>query len=125
MSRYKAPITANKHIEKRLGKIESVKFGFVGYQDAQFGLSVSLMSDSIGCGDTVGGGWAYGLIDPDELTKWTEADRTFSMAAMCKTLCEILKDAGVDDVSKLKGKPVEFTFASNTLMSWRILTEVL
>lgn len=125
MTRYKAEIITDKHTEKRLGKINSVTFGFIGCQDAQFGLSVDLISDCIGCGDTVVGGWAYGIIDPDKYSRWTDVDRTKSMAEMCKTLCEMLKDAGVDDISKLNGKPVEFTSASNTLMSWRILTEVL
>jgi hypothetical protein len=38
---------------------------------------------------------------------------------------KLLKEAKVDSVDKLKGKPVEVTFEGNTLKSWRILTEVL
>jgi hypothetical protein len=37
----------------------------------------------------------------------------------------LLKDAKVNSVDQLKGKPVEVTFDGNMLKSWRILTEVL
>jgi hypothetical protein len=37
----------------------------------------------------------------------------------------LLKEAKVNSVDMLKGKPVEVTFDGNTLKSWRILTEVL
>jgi hypothetical protein len=36
-----------------------------------------------------------------------------------------LKDAKVNSVDELKGKPVEVTFDGNMLKEWRILTEVL
>ena len=36
-----------------------------------------------------------------------------------------LDDAGVTDVYKLKGKPVECVFEGVNLKSWRILKEVL
>lgn len=35
-------------MEKRIGKIQKIKFGFGGYQDAQFGVSVTLSSDLLG-----------------------------------------------------------------------------
>jgi hypothetical protein len=38
---------------------------------------------------------------------------------------KLLRDAKVDSVEKLKGKPIEATFDGNTLKEWRILTEVL
>jgi hypothetical protein len=40
-------------------------------------------------------------------------------------ISSLLKDAKVDSVDKLKGKPVEVTLDGNQLKSWRILTEVL
>jgi hypothetical protein len=38
---------------------------------------------------------------------------------------KLLKQAKVDSVERLKGKPVEVTFDGNRLEEWRILTEVL
>jgi hypothetical protein len=38
---------------------------------------------------------------------------------------KLLKDAKVNSVDELKGKPVEVTFDGNMLKEWRILTEVL
>jgi hypothetical protein len=38
---------------------------------------------------------------------------------------KLLKEAKVDSVEKLKGKPIEATFDGNMLKEWRILTEVL
>jgi hypothetical protein len=40
-------------------------------------------------------------------------------------LSKLLKEAKVDSVDQLKGKPVEVTFDGNLLSEWRILTEVL
>lgn len=113
---------------KSLGKIESVKFGFCGYQDAMFGLQVTLSFShgNMGSGDSITGGWAYGVVDPDEHSKWTEEERTQSMADMCKVVCQIMNDAQVADVNDLVGKPVEVTTKDfNEFESWRILTEVL
>ena len=115
-----------KGLEKYLGKIERVNFGINGYQDCMFGLSVSLSFNNSGVCDDIMGGWAYGVIDPDEHTKWTEETRTLQMAEMCKTVCEIMNDAKVKDIQSLKGKPVEVTMENfNEIKSWRILTEVL
>ena len=40
-------------------------------------------------------------------------------------ISKLLQIAKVKEIIKLKGKPVEIEFESNTLKSWRILTEVL
>ncbi len=40
-------------------------------------------------------------------------------------IIELLNQAKVDDVSKLKGKPVEIELDGNLLKSWRLLTEVI
>jgi hypothetical protein len=39
-------------------------------------------------------------------------------------ISKLLSDAKVDDVMKLKGKPIEVTVEGNCVESWRILTEV-
>ena len=94
--------------EKELGKITSASFGFGGYQDAMFGLSLSFQLQGSGCGDFISGGWAYGLIDPDSKhCKWSEADRSKQMAAMSKIVCQILSDAKVSKIDSLVGKPIE------------------
>lgn len=112
--------------DRKLGKITDVKFGNGGYQDAQFGLTLTLESKSgTGCGVFVCGGWNYSHIKHDSYCKWTEEDRTNGMAEMCREICRILHDAKVDTVDKLLGKPVEFATESFTLKSWRILEEVL
>jgi hypothetical protein len=41
------------------------------------------------------------------------------------TVVKLLDDARVEDVAKLKGKPVEVTFNNGWLKDWRILTEVI
>ena len=112
-------------MEKQLGKITNVRFGRGGYQDVQFGLSLTFEGKSWGCGTIITGGWAYGHLSPDKHTKWTEEDRTKSMAEMCQKIDKVLGDAGVDDVAKLKNMPVEVTFDGNTMKDWRILKEVL
>lgn len=112
--------------EKELGKISLVSIGMGGYQDAMFGLSLSFALKGSGCGDFVSGGWAYGVVDPDSpYCKWDESDREKSMAQMCKTVCQILRDAKVDKVSDLKGKPIEIARDGYEVKSWRILEEVL
>lgn len=113
--------------EKELGKISSVSFGIGGYQDAMFGLTLSFDLKGSGFCDFVSGGWAYGVIDPDSPhCKWNESDREKSMARMCKIVCQILKDAKVDNISDLKGKPIEIAREGwNDIKSWRILEEVL
>jgi hypothetical protein len=40
-------------------------------------------------------------------------------------LLGIMKDANVSRMQDLVGKPVEVVFDSNSLKSWRILTEVI
>jgi len=111
-------------MEKKLGKIESVRFGHGGYQDACIGLSVTLGNGSWGVGDFKGA-WDPEMIKRTEHTKWTEEDRTNNIGETVRFLSKLLKDAKVDSVDKLKGIPVEVTFDGNLLKEWRVLTEVL
>lgn len=111
--------------QKQIGKIQSIRFGQGGYQDAMIGLSVSLGSDkdAWGVGD-FRGTWDLG-IKVDESTKWTEKDRDMQFAETMRFVSELLTKAKVGDVSRLVGTPVEVTFENNKLKSWRVLEEAI
>lgn len=109
-------------METRLGKLSKVKFGFGGYQDSQVGLSVTIDMVGSGVQDFIGGGWSF---PPDKYCKWTIQDQTNAYGGTLRKVTKLMKEAKVDDVSKLEGKPVEVTLDGNLLQSWRILTEVL
>ena len=105
----------------RLGRIESVRYGFGGYQDAMFGFTFEL------------GGKGWGVIDfkghwsfpPDPRAAWTEAERRDGFADKTLWIIKTMQEAGVRDFASLKGIPIEARFEGNTLKSWRILTEVI
>ena len=111
-------------MEKRLGKIEEVHFGLGGYQGAMLGLHVTLGDGGWGVGDSKAN-WDSEQIKWTEHTKWSEEDRDGWYSEIMRYVSTLLKDAKVNSVDMLKGKPVEVTFDGNTLKSWRILTEVL
>jgi hypothetical protein len=111
-------------MEKRLGKIESVSFGLGKYQGAMIGLHVTLGDGSWGVGNSRAN-WDAEQIKWSENTKWSEQDRDGWYAEIMRYVSKLLKEAKVDSVDKLKGKPVEVTFDGNQLKEWRILTEVL
>ena len=111
-------------MEKKLGKIESVRFGHGGYQDACIGLSVTLSAKGWGVGDFKGG-WDAEQIKHTEHTKWTEEERDKTYSETMRFLSKLLKEAKVDSVDKLKGVPVEVTLEGMMLKEWRILTEVI
>ncbi len=117
-------IVPDKIMEKRLGKIESVRFGHGGYQDACIGLSVTLGDGSWGVGDFKGKGDSE-MIRCSEHSKWTEEDRTNNIGESVRFVSKLLKQAKVNSVDKLKGVPIEAIFDGNMLKEWRILTEVL
>lgn len=112
-------------LKSKLGKIESVTFGRGGYQDAMFGLAVTLTMKGSGVNDFVGGAWDPATMPRSERAQWTEEDRSNELVEMCRKVSKLLSDANVDDVTKLVGKPVEVTFEGSLLKSWRILTEVI
>ena len=111
-------------MEKKLGKIQSVRFGHGGYQDACIGLSVTLGDGSWGVGDFKGT-WDPELITRSEYTKWTEEERTKGFDDTMRFVSKLLKEAKIDSVDKLKNIPVEVTFEGMSLKEWRILTEVI
>jgi hypothetical protein len=88
------------------------------------GLHVTLGASGWGVGDSRAN-WDAEQIKWSEHTKWSEEDRDGWYAEIMRYVSSLLKDAKVDSVEKLKGKPVEVTFDGNMLKSWRILTEVL
>jgi len=109
---------------KEFGKINSVSFGFGGYQDCEVGLFLGLGGKAWGVCASVSGGWST-ILERSSGTKWTEGDRSKQYDKMCREIQEILKKAKVNSVDQLKGKPVEVTFDGNLLKSWRVLDEVL
>jgi hypothetical protein len=111
-------------MEKKLGKIERVTFGYGGYQDSMIGISVTLSGESWGVSDFEGY-WDAERVKHSEHTQWSEDDRSKVYDETMRLLSKLLKEAKVDSVEKLKGKPVEVTFDGNRLQEWRILTEVL
>ena len=108
-------------LEKKLGKIRTVSFGFGGYQDAQLGLSVTLGADGWGVGD-FSGFWSD---DPGEYAKWDKKNQDKYWGEALRELRELLQKAKVKNVADLKGVPVEVVFNGQQLDSWRILEEVL
>lgn len=115
----------NGEVRKELGRIQNIRVGHGGYQDAMFGVTFTLGGKGWGVGD-FWGAWSPSIIAHDKHSKWTEQERSDQLADVCRRLSALLKDAGVDDVMKLQGQPVEITFKDySTLDSWRLLTEVL
>jgi hypothetical protein len=108
----------------KLGKIESVRFGLGGYQDACIGIHFTLSADGWGVSDTRSA-WDKNLIKHSEYCKWSEAGRSQQYVELVNYVSDLLADAKVQSVDQLKGMPVEVQFENNTLKSWRILKEVL
>lgn len=108
-------------LRKEIGKIKSISFGYGGYQDAMIGISFNLGSDGWGVDDF----WGFWSCSPDKYTKWTKQDQINSLGETVLKINKLLSDAKVFDINQLKGISIEVQFESNTLKSWRILTEVL
>ena len=97
----------SKEKQKVLGKITQAEFGFGGYQDAMFGLSLQFG----------GNGWCVGHFIGQWGKDWS--------VLQARSIQKILTECGVQHVSKLIGKPVEITFDGNVFEDFRVLTEVL
>ena len=109
---------------KMLGRITKATFGFGGYDEAMFGLSLTFTGGgdgSWGCGHFEGP-WS---MEPSEHTQWTKESQIKQMYEACWLLKDTLVKAKKKDVSQLVGVPVECTFEGNLLKSWRVLEEVL
>jgi hypothetical protein len=106
---------------KELGSIKKADFGWGGYQDAMLGFSFELGGQSWGVSDFKG---AWGIERTDR-AQWTEADRIGELGNASLFVRELLTKAKKQRVAQLVGVPIEVTFESNTLKSWRVLEEVL
>ena len=111
-------------MEKKLGKIDSVKFGLVGYQDAMLGISFTFMSGSCGVSSDKSA-WDCNMVKHSDNCKWDESDRSKQYDEIMRFISDLLRDAKVDNIMKLSGKPVELTFEGSLLKDWRILTECI
>jgi hypothetical protein len=108
-------------MRKELGKVKSASYGFGGYQECQFGLSVSLGAASWGVSDF----WGFWSDDPGPGAKWTKEDQHRFHGETVDRIHKLLSSAKAKDVASLVGKPVEVEFDGMMLKSWRVLTEVI
>lgn len=106
--------------DKVLGKIDHVEFGRYPDRPFLFGLQLGFSFQ----GGSVGDGGKFTVnISPE--CRWEKGEREAAITSMIEKIDGILKDAKVNSVSKLLGKPVEVTLENNTFKDFRILTEVL
>lgn len=105
----------------QVGVISSVRFGFGGYQEAMLGLTLNFDFKGSGVSTFESAGW----LDHSPNAKWSLSDRAELRNELCDKLVKVMRQAKVDDVSKLKGKPVECEFEGNMLKTWRILEEAI
>lgn len=108
-------------MRKELGKIQRFEIGMGGYDEAMFGMSVTLGGQGWGVGD-FDGTWSH---KPDHNHKWTVEDQSKVWSDMCRRVLDLMKKAKVKTTAEMVGIPVEVTFEGNKLSSWRILEEVL
>lgn len=111
-------------MEKKLGKIQEVKFGLGSYQGAMLGLHVTLGDGSWGVTSEVST-WDPETIECSKYAKWTEEGRSKIFDEIMRYISKLLNEAKVNSINELKGIPIEATFDNNTLKEWRILKEVL
>lgn len=111
-------------MDNTLGKIKSIKFGYGGYQDTILGFTIELGGESWGTA-VFFGTWDPETVKRSEHTRWSEEDRTKGLADASRKISALLKEAKVNDMSQLVGKPIKAEFDGNMLKDWRILTEVL
>jgi hypothetical protein len=118
-----------KALTRKVGKIQVVRFGISLLEPATFGIHFTLGSNPT----SVSKGWKHGY---SVSTKNRAQEAKLSENAIVKMQREyfdilkyvstLLEYAKVGSVSELKGIPVEASFDSeNSLVSFRILTEVL
>jgi len=109
-------------MEKILGKIEKVRYGFGGYDDAMFGLSLTFSMDGGKRGvSDFRGTW----ITRSSNAQFSESEWLNSYTNTAVFIRDLLLQAKVKEISQLAGTPVEVEVDQNTLKSWRVLTEVL
>lgn len=110
--------------EKVLGKIKRATFGFIP-DSPLFGLELDFSLNGGCTGVGTAGYLSFNAAKHSEYCKWTPAEQRDAAATVTMELIQLLRDAKVNDVSKLAGIPVEVTLDRNCFKSFRILTEVL
>ena len=108
-------------MRKELGKITRFEIGMGGYDDAMFGLSVTLEWRGGGVQD-FDGTWTR---EPDERCKWNKHDQLEVWANMSARVCKLMQQAKVKTTKEMVGIPVEITISNGCLDTWRVLEEVL
>lgn len=106
---------------KFLGKITSAEYGMVRDYPFLFGLQLYF---KLGDGSAVGCGGRY-TENIGAACNWTAEERQCGITKTVDKVHKILKDAKVNYVSQLVGKPVEVEIDGNTFKNFRILTEEL
>lgn len=109
-------------MEDRIGKIQEVRFGIGGYNDAQMGLTVTLGSAKGSWGVmSFKGFWS----DRSPGAQWSESDQDVRFAEVVRYIRDLLRAAKVESLDQLVGKPVLVTFDGTDLKAWRILEEAI
>lgn len=103
---------------KEFGKIQSVD---LRNADGRLGFWFSLGGAGWGVGDF----WGTWADDPSKNAKWTKEDQSEIWAEAVRKIRGVMKDANVESLRDLAGKPVEVTFDGSVIQSWRILKEVI
>ena len=107
---------------KILGKIDFAEFGTIRDYPFLMGLQLGF---KLADGTYIMDGGKY-CVNVSPECKWEyEGKREKCIAEKIDHVYSILKDAGVNKVSELVGKPVEVTIDRNTFADFRILKEVL
>lgn len=107
-------------MEKILGKITYAEFGTVRDYPFLMGLELIFkLADST----SISSGITY-MVNVSPSCNWKTCTREEGLVKIIDQVHEILKNAKVNHVSELIGKPVEVTIEHNTFKDFRILTEV-
>lgn len=105
--------------EKLLGKITKAEFGLNRDRPFLYGLELDFEMNGSGVG-------TFKTVNISDSCRWGSANgRMKALEVNALEISKILKDAKVNFISQLKGKPVEVTLEGNIFKSFRILTEVL
>ena len=106
---------------KILGKITFAEFGT--FTDYPFIIGLQLgfnLADKSGIMD--GGKYTVNI---NPACRWGDQSRADAITKSVEFVDKILRDAKINYVSQLVGKPVEVTIENSTFKDFRILTEVL
>ena len=107
--------------ETVLGKITSAEFGRV--KDYPFLVGIQFEFKLSNCG-FIGDGGKY-TVNLSDQCHWDASVRESAIVCSIERVYALLKEARVNYVSELLGKPVEVTVENSCFKDFRILTEVL